>query len=37
MARPRSTFFFVPLKYWWIITAAIGDLVFVIGKFVLAD
>jgi hypothetical protein len=35
-ARPRSTFFFVPFKYWWIISTAIGGLVFIVGIFVLA-
>jgi hypothetical protein len=35
-ARPRSTFFFVPFKYWWIISAAIGGLVFIVGIVVLA-
>ncbi len=29
--QPRSTFFFVPFKYWWIISAAIGGVVFVVG------
>jgi hypothetical protein len=32
---PRSTFFFVPFKYWWIVLTALGGLIFVIGVFVL--
>jgi hypothetical protein len=32
---PRSTFFFVPFKYWWMISAAIGGVLFVVGIFVL--
>jgi hypothetical protein len=33
--RPRSTFFFVAFKHWWIILTAIGGVVFIIGVVVL--
>jgi hypothetical protein len=32
---PRSTFFFVPFKYWWIVSAALGGVVAIIGIIVL--
>ena len=28
---PRSTFFFVPFKYWWKIAGALGAVVFLLG------
>jgi hypothetical protein len=34
-SRPRSSFFFVPFKYWWMILAILGGVVFVIGLVVL--
>jgi len=30
-SRPRSTFFFVPMRFWWILLAAIGLINIVIG------
>jgi hypothetical protein len=33
-SRPRSTFFFVPFTYWWIILSGLGGLIFVIGLVV---
>jgi hypothetical protein len=32
---PRSSFFFVPFKYWWIISVVLGAVVAVIGIVVL--
>lgn len=32
---PRSSFFFVPFKYWWIIVTAIGGVVFAFSLFLL--
>jgi hypothetical protein len=33
--EPRSTFFFVPFKYWPIVLAALGGILFLIGVFAL--
>jgi hypothetical protein len=35
--RPRSTFFFVPFKYWWIVSGALGGVVFIIGIITFAS
>lgn len=33
--QPRSTFFFVPFTYWWIIVGSLGALILVIGIVIL--
>ncbi len=30
-SRPRSTFFFIPMRFWWILLAAIGAINVVLG------